>query len=178
MAMNIKDPQTEALAAEVAALANETKTQAVRTALQERKERLQARKRRHARTQRLDRFLEDEAWPQIPDAVLGRPLPKAEREAIVDSSAIVAILLKEPGYERLRDHVAVAKQVSAGAPTVLESSLVLCSRLGHAGKTLLARFLQEAEIEVVDFVADHWMVAADAFLAYGKGRHRAGLSRG
>jgi len=83
MAMNIKDPQTEALAAEVAALANETKTQAVRTALQERKERLQARKRRHARAQRLDRFLEDEAWPQIPDAVLGRPLPKAEREAIL-----------------------------------------------------------------------------------------------
>ena len=97
---------------------------------------------------------------------------------IVDSPAIVAILLKEPGYERLRDHVAVAKQVSAGAPTVLESSLVLCSRLGHAGKTLLARFLQEAEIEVVDFVADHWMVAADAFLAYGKGRHRAGLNYG
>ena len=97
---------------------------------------------------------------------------------IVDSSAIVAILLKEPGYERLRDHLAVAKQVSVGAPTVLESSLVLCSRLGHAGKTLLARFLQEAEIEVVDFVADHWMVAADAVRAYGKGRHRAGLNYG
>jgi ribonuclease VapC len=31
---------------------------------------------------------------------------------------------------------------------------------------------------VVDFVADHWMVAADAFLAYGKGRHRAGLNLG
>jgi ribonuclease VapC len=97
---------------------------------------------------------------------------------IVDSSAIVAILLKEPGYEHLRDHLAAAKQVSVGAPTVLESSLVLCSRLGHAGKTLLARFLQEAEIEVVDFVADHWMVAADAFLAYGKGRHPAGLNSG
>ena len=97
---------------------------------------------------------------------------------IVDSSAIVAILLKEPGYERLRDYVAAAKQVSVGAPTVLESSLVLCSRLGHAGKTLLARFLQEAEIEVLEFVADHWMVAADAFLAYGKGRHRAGLNFG
>jgi antitoxin VapB len=83
MAMNIKDPQTEALAAEVAALANETKTQAVRTALQERKERLQARKRRQARAQRLDRFLEDEAWPQLPEAVLGRPVPKAERETIL-----------------------------------------------------------------------------------------------
>jgi antitoxin VapB len=83
MAMNIKDPETEALAAEVAALANETKTQAVRTALQERKERLQARQRRRRRAERLDRFLEDEAWPQIPDAILGRPVPKAEREAIL-----------------------------------------------------------------------------------------------
>jgi antitoxin VapB len=83
MAMNIKDPQTEALAAEVAALANETKTQAVRTALQERKERLQARTRRHARAQRIDRFLEDEAWPQIPEAVLGRPISKTEREMVL-----------------------------------------------------------------------------------------------
>ena len=97
---------------------------------------------------------------------------------IVDSSAIVAILLKEPGYERLRDHLAAAQQVSVGAPTVAESSLVLCASLGHAGKTLLARLLQEAGIEVVEFGADHWTVAADAFLAYGKGRHRAGLNFG
>jgi antitoxin VapB len=83
MAMNIKDPQTEALAAEVAALANETKTQAVRTALQERKERLQARRHRQARAQRIDRFLKDEAWPQIPDEILGRPMAKAERETIL-----------------------------------------------------------------------------------------------
>jgi antitoxin VapB len=83
MALNIKDPQTEALAAEVAALANETKTQAVRSALQERKERLQARQRRVHRTERIDRFLKDEAWPQIPDTVLGRPISKAEREAIL-----------------------------------------------------------------------------------------------
>ncbi len=83
MALNIKDPQTEALAAEVAALANETKTQAVRIALQERKERLEARARRHARRERIDRFLEGEAWPQVPEAVLGRPISKADREAIL-----------------------------------------------------------------------------------------------
>jgi len=68
---------------------------------------------------------------------------------IVDSSAVIAILLKEPGYERLRDRLAASEQVSIGAPTVVESSLVLCNRLGHAGKSLLARFLQEAEVEVV-----------------------------
>ena len=38
MALNIKDPETERLASEVAKLAGETKTQAVRTALTERKE--------------------------------------------------------------------------------------------------------------------------------------------
>lgn len=83
MAMNIKDPRTEALANEVAALANETKTQAVRTALQERKERLEAGRRRPRRAERIGRFLEDEAWPQIPDAVLGKPISKSEREAIL-----------------------------------------------------------------------------------------------
>src|SRR4029434_3105482 len=82
MAMNIKDPQTEALAAEVADLANETKTQAVRTASRERKERLQSRRRRHARGQRIERFLEDEAWPQIPEAVLGRSVSNAERATL------------------------------------------------------------------------------------------------
>jgi len=97
---------------------------------------------------------------------------------IVDSSAVIAILLKEPGYERLRDGLAASEQASIGAPTVVESSLVLCSRLGRAGKTLLARFLEEAEIEVVEFTADHWTVAADAFIHYGKGRDRAGLNFG
>jgi ribonuclease VapC len=97
---------------------------------------------------------------------------------IVDSSAVIGILLKEPGYERLRDLLAASEQVSIGAPTVVESSLVLSNRLGHAGKSLLARFLQEAEVEVVGFTADHWTVAADAFIAYGKGQHRAGLNFG
>lgn len=46
--------------------------------------------------------------------------------------------------------------------------LVLCNRLGHAGKTLLARLLQEAGVEVVEFTAEHWTVAADVFIAYGK----------
>ncbi len=97
---------------------------------------------------------------------------------IIDSSAVIAILLKEPGYERVRDLLAASQNAGIGAPTVVESSLVLCSRLGHAGKTLLARFLQEAEIEIAEFTADHWTVAADAFIAFGKGRHRAGLNFG
>jgi ribonuclease VapC len=97
---------------------------------------------------------------------------------ILDSSVVIAILLKQPGYERLRDRLAAAEWAGIGTPTVVESSLVLCARLGRVGKTLLARFLEEAEIEVVGFTADHWTVAADAFIRYGKGRHQAALNFG
>jgi antitoxin VapB len=83
MALNIKDPETERLAAEVAALTAETKTGAIRVALQERKERLTAHAARGSRSRRLRRFLTDEAWPQIPADVLGAEPSRAERERIL-----------------------------------------------------------------------------------------------
>ena len=49
----------------------------------QRKERLDAASRRRHRSERLVRFLEDEAWPQIPPEVLGHPISRAEREAIL-----------------------------------------------------------------------------------------------
>ncbi len=83
MPLNIKDPATEQLAADVAALAQETKTLAVKTALRERKQRLEAQRRRRDRSERLSRFLQDEAWPQIPADVLGQPVSREEREHIL-----------------------------------------------------------------------------------------------
>jgi antitoxin VapB len=83
VALNIKDPETERLAAEVAALAAETKTRAIRVALQERKQRLTAQASRRGRAERLHRFLTEEAWPQIPVSVLGSELSRAEREQIL-----------------------------------------------------------------------------------------------
>lgn len=55
---------------------------------------------------------------------------------------------------------------------------MLVARLGVAGKTLLARFLDEAGADVVPLTSDHWPIAVDAFLRYGKGRHRAALNFG
>jgi antitoxin VapB len=83
MALNIKDPETERLAAEVAELAGETKTQAVRVALRERRDRFRRRVAPTDRAARLRRFLEEELWPQIPDDIRGKPLTRAEREEIL-----------------------------------------------------------------------------------------------
>jgi antitoxin VapB len=83
VALNIKDRETERLAAEVAALAGESKTRAVKIALQERRARLAVRGR--ARDQYADflRFLESEVWPQVPRKMLGRRTSKRERERIL-----------------------------------------------------------------------------------------------
>lgn len=83
MALNIKDAETERLAAEVARLAGESKTRAVKVALAERKARLALRVARRDRVAELRRFLAQEVWPSVPRRVLGRPVSRREREAIL-----------------------------------------------------------------------------------------------
>jgi antitoxin VapB len=83
MALNIKDAETERLAAEVAAMAGESKTRAVRRALQERKERLAFQVVGGDRGHRLLEFLTREVWPLVPRKELGRRLTKREEERIL-----------------------------------------------------------------------------------------------
>lgn len=84
MALNIKNPETERLAAEVAELAGESKTTAVTVALRERRDRLARAESLEERQARIRRVLEEEIWPLVPPEVLGRPpLTKAEREEIL-----------------------------------------------------------------------------------------------
>jgi len=83
MALNIKNLEVNRLASEVAVLANETKTEAIRRALLERKERLQLRRFQQSKRERLEVWLRNEVWPQIPEQVRGRPLSKQEEEEIL-----------------------------------------------------------------------------------------------
>jgi ribonuclease VapC len=97
---------------------------------------------------------------------------------IIDSSAIIAIIDQEPGYERLLRRLAEAAQTRIGAPTYAEAGLVLVARYGARGRTLLARFLQENHIKTEPFTEQHAEIAIDAYSRYGKGRHPAGLNFG
>jgi antitoxin VapB len=83
VALNIKDPETERLAAEVASLTGETKTGAIRAALRAERDRLTKREAAQQRAARFHRFLEEEIWAQIPPEELGKPLSKAEQEEIL-----------------------------------------------------------------------------------------------
>ena len=97
---------------------------------------------------------------------------------IVDSSALVAIVLMEPEHQMLVEYLATAPVVGVGAPALAETGIVLTARLGVPGRSLLARLLYEAGIETIPYTAAHWPVAVDAFTRYGKGRHPAALNFG
>jgi len=83
MSLNIKDEEAVRLASEVAALTGESKTRAIKVALQERRARLALTAPSAVRGAGLRRFLEREAWPQMPAEVLGHPISRAERERIL-----------------------------------------------------------------------------------------------
>ena len=83
MALNLKDPAAERLAAEVASLTGESKTRAIRVALQERRDRLAGMNARAQSAERLRRFLDDEVWPLLPRNARGKGVSRAEREAIL-----------------------------------------------------------------------------------------------
>ena len=97
---------------------------------------------------------------------------------IIDSSAILAVIGKEPGYERIIHELAASAGTRIGAPTRLETGIVLTARFGPRGKTALARFLQENSIETVAFDEGHAIAALDAYSRFGKGRHPAALNFG
>jgi ribonuclease VapC len=97
---------------------------------------------------------------------------------IIDTSAIMAVIGREPGHEQIIHRLAGSTQTGIGAPTRLEAGMVLVARFGSRGKTALARFLQENRVDVLPFGDVHVGIALDAFSRFGKGRHPAALNFG
>jgi ribonuclease VapC len=97
---------------------------------------------------------------------------------IVDSSALVAAVLREPDGPAVLARLAEARAAAIGAPTLVETAIVIESRLGAQGRTLLGHALASTGVATLAFDAEHARVAADAFRRYGKGRHPAGLNYG
>jgi antitoxin VapB len=83
MAMSIKDPDAERLAADIAAITGESKTRAVRVSLQERRDRLSLLFAGGDRRSDLLRFLREEIWPFIPSRLRGKGISRKERERIL-----------------------------------------------------------------------------------------------
>src|SRR5258708_7762751 len=97
---------------------------------------------------------------------------------ILDSSVLVAIVLGEPGHQQLLARIKGGTGVAIGAPTLVEALIVLAVRLRGDPTSALKDLLHAIEVEVIPFTEDHSRAALDAYLRFGKGRHRAALNFG
>ncbi len=97
---------------------------------------------------------------------------------ILDTSALVSIIIEEPGYERLLQKANTANVTLVGAPLAFEAAMVLSARLGRDARSTLHGLLRTIGAEIVPFTEEHYEAAVSAFLRYGKGRHPAGLNFG
>jgi ribonuclease VapC len=98
---------------------------------------------------------------------------------IVDTSALVAVVVREPGHEAVIEKLSAPATVAGmGAPTIVELGLVLSSRLERDARELVGQLLQQFDISEIVFGADHWREAVDAFWRFGRGRHPARLNFG
>jgi ribonuclease VapC len=97
---------------------------------------------------------------------------------ILDTSAMVAILYREPeavAFVRLI-HDADACRISVAS--YVELSMVMEKQLGPEGMRQAEAFFRRAGVIVEPVTVEQGELARQAFLDFGKGRHKAGLNFG
>lgn len=100
---------------------------------------------------------------------------------IVDASAIVAIAVHEPGWERLARKLDDVRDAYTHPISLYEASLAI-ARIKNAdpaiGRQAADEFLYQSELKVVTIGPAEAAAAVDAHARYGKGRHPAKLNMG
>ena len=97
---------------------------------------------------------------------------------VLDSSAILAILLNEPDAHSLRTAFDHDETRLLSAATLLEVSMVIESRKGNAGGRDLDLMIIEAKVQVVPVDKEQIDEARKAWRRFGRGRHPAALNYG
>ena len=99
-------------------------------------------------------------------------------DLVVDTSAAVAILSREPGADDLASALEGADRRTMSSATLVELGIVLEARHGPAGRGIAERFVRDADIDVVPLDRDGAELAIDGWRRFGRGRHRAALNFG
>ena len=95
---------------------------------------------------------------------------------VIDSSAIMAILLSEPESDRFMDAILSADAGYVSASTLVETAIVVLGRRLENGEKALDVLLSKLNIQVSEFTKAQAEIARQAYRLYGKGK--AGLNFG
>ena len=88
---------------------------------------------------------------------------------VIDSSALLAILLDEPEAVRLLVALEATEERHLTAPSLVELSAVVLARKGMPGEIALDALLQRLEIDVVAMSPEAAVSARSAYRRFGKG---------
>ena len=96
---------------------------------------------------------------------------------IVDTSAVLAVLFREPDAELYARAILTSSPCRMSVANLLEASIVVGGR-GRATDTELDSFVEEAEIELSPVTREQVEAARQAWRRFGKGNHEAALNLG
>jgi ribonuclease VapC len=97
---------------------------------------------------------------------------------IVDSSAIIAVLQKEPEAARLGKAMSLDPECLVSAANWLEAGMNLFLRFGQQGVYDLQLFVAKTPVEIVSVTPRQADLALRAFTKYGKGVDPARINFG
>jgi len=97
---------------------------------------------------------------------------------VTDSTALVALLLREAEAERFARAIAADPRRLISVFNWLETAIVIEAKKGEAGARELDLLLHRSQIEIVAMNPDQSEIARTAWRVYGKGNHPAGLNIG
>ena len=97
---------------------------------------------------------------------------------IVDTSALVAILYGEPEADRFLAALHDADTCRISAANYVELFIVVERQFGPAMAREAEALLKAADVDIEPVTAEHALLARRAFLAFGRGRHKAALNYG
>jgi len=97
---------------------------------------------------------------------------------IVDTSAMVAILYREPEAADFARLIHDAEVCRISVANYVELSMVIESQLGPEVMRQTEVFFRRSGVVIEPVTIDQGELARQAFLDFGKGRHKAGLDFG
>ncbi len=98
---------------------------------------------------------------------------------VIDTSALIAIFRLEPEADSFLKIIVQADARAMSALSLLEASMVMSGGAADAAVfEPLDAFLLEGGIDIAPFDAAQAGLAREAFLRFGKGRHKAALNLG
>ena len=97
---------------------------------------------------------------------------------VVDTSALLAVLLQEPEAASFLARLSGAPRPLLSAASWLELGIVIDARKGPQWLADLDGFLESLDVTVVPVTLRQARIARDAYRRFGPGNHTAGLNFG